>query len=77
MGAPKRGGWQWQMTQMTDTDRAARLWPALVLGMVWMVTIGTDLDAGPPAACPDLPDLCLLLGGSGWFAWAGCGCSSN
>jgi hypothetical protein len=59
----KRGGWQWQMTQMTDPDRAARLWLALARAMVWMVTIGTDLEAGPPAACPDLPDLRPLLGG--------------
>jgi hypothetical protein len=44
-------------------DRAARLWLALARAMVWMVTIGTDLEAGPPAACPDLPDLRPLLGG--------------
>lgn len=59
----KRGGWQWQMTQMTDPDRAARLWLALALAMFWMVTVGTDLEAGPAAACPDLPDLRPLLGG--------------
>jgi hypothetical protein len=28
--------------------------------MVWMVTIGTDLEVGPPGTCPDLRP---LLGG--------------
>jgi hypothetical protein len=28
-----------------------------------MVTIGTDLEVGPPGTCPDLPDLRPLLGG--------------
>ncbi|MGQ9926887.1 MAG: hypothetical protein ACUVS4_08455 [Chloroflexaceae bacterium] len=59
----RRGGWQWQMTQMTDPDRAARLWLALALAMFWMVTIGTDLEASPPAPCLERPDLRPLLGG--------------
>lgn len=59
----KRGGWQWQMTRMTDPDRAARLWLALALAMFWMVAIGADLETGPPESCPDLPDLRPLLGG--------------
>ena len=59
----KRGGWQWQMTQMTDPDRAARLWLALALAMLWMVSIGTDLEVGPPTNPAELPDLRPLLGG--------------
>lgn len=59
----KRGGWQWQQTQMTDPDRAARLWLALAVAMLWMVSLGTDLEIGPPASMPDLPDLTPLLGG--------------
>ncbi|MEM8534094.1 MAG: hypothetical protein AAGF95_24825 [Chloroflexota bacterium] len=39
----KRGGWQWQMTQMTDPDRAARL----ALG-----TGPTDPSRTAPAASP-------------------------
>lgn len=56
----KRGGWQWQHTQMTDPDRAARLWLALALAMLWMVTVGTELDV---SAVEDsaLPDLRALL----------------
>ena len=59
----KRGGWQWQMTQMTDPDRAARLWLALALAMFWMVSIGTDLEVGPLSLSPDVPDVRPLLGG--------------
>lgn len=59
----KRGGWQWQQTQMRDPERAARLWLALAVAMVWMVSLGTDLEVGPPATMPELPDLRPLLGG--------------
>ncbi|MBP1469044.1 hypothetical protein EYB53_025280 [Candidatus Chloroploca sp. M-50] len=62
----KRGGWQWQQTQMTDPERAARLWLAMAVASLWTISVGsalevpadgeTDLDLG------DLPELRALLG---------------
>ena len=40
----KRGGWQWQRTQMTDPTRAERLWLAMALAMLWVVSIGSTLE---------------------------------
>ncbi len=57
----KRGGWQWQQTRMTDPDRAARLWLALAVASLWMVSLGSDLEVGPDAEMPDLPDLRSVL----------------
>jgi hypothetical protein len=60
----KRGGWQWQQTRMTDPERAARLWLALAVATLWMVSVGSALeDAGLPAP-DDLADLQGLLGGA-------------
>jgi len=50
----KRGGWQWQLTRMTDPQRAARLWLALAVATLWMVSLGSDLEVG---SLPPLPDL--------------------
>jgi hypothetical protein len=57
----KRGGWQWQQTRMTDPARAARLWLALAVATLWVVTLGSELETGPADMHPDLPDLRLLL----------------
>lgn len=57
----KRGGWQWQQTRMTDPERAARLWLALSVASLWMVTLGSQLETGPTDENPDLPDLRVLL----------------
>jgi hypothetical protein len=46
---------------MTDPARAARLWLALAVATLWVVTLGSELETGPTEAYPDLPDLCLLL----------------
>ena len=59
----KRGGWQWQQTRMTNPDRAERLWLALAVANLWMVTLGSELESGPTAEVPDLPDLKLILAG--------------
>jgi hypothetical protein len=61
----KRGGWQWQQTQMTDPARVARLWLAMAVATLWMITLGSDVELGPSVAWPDLPDLRPLLGLSG------------
>ena len=58
----KRSGWQWQYTQMTVPARAARLWLALAVATLWMVSVGSDLEVGPPPESPELPDLRPLLG---------------
>ena len=58
----KRGGWQWQYTQMSAPDRAARLWLALAVATLWMVSVGGALEVGPRAAAAALPDLRRLLG---------------
>ncbi len=58
----KRGGWQWQQTQMRDPARAARLWLAMAVATLWMLTIGSDLELGPTDDHPDLPDLQSILG---------------
>lgn len=57
----KRGGWQWQQTRTTDSGRAARVWLALAIATLWMVTLGSELETGPTAEMPDLPDLRLIL----------------
>jgi hypothetical protein len=57
----KRGGWQWQQTRMTDPARASRLWLALAVASLWMVTLGSELENGPTDEYPDLPDLRSLL----------------
>jgi hypothetical protein len=57
----KRGGWQWQQTRMTDPGRATRLWLALAIAMLWMVTLGSELETGPTAEVPELPDLRSIL----------------
>jgi hypothetical protein len=58
----KRGGWQWQQTRMTDPGRAARLWLAMALASLWVISVGADLELAPSEDQPDLPDLRLLLG---------------
>lgn len=61
----KRGGWQWQQTQMTDPRRAERLWLALAVAMLWMVSLGTELELPLPDGTGEVPDLQALLGGPG------------
>ena len=53
----KRGGWQWQQTQMQEANRAARLWLAFALAMFWMVAIASDLEL----AAQDLSQMYLEL----------------
>ena len=46
----KRAGWQWQATRVTDPDRAARLWLAVAVATLWLVSIGGAADAALPAS---------------------------
>lgn len=58
----KRGGWQWQQTQMTDPERATRLWLAMAVATLWMISVGSEVEVEPASAANDLPDLRPLLG---------------
>jgi hypothetical protein len=42
----KRGGWQWQRTRMTDPDRAARLWLAVAVATLWLLSVGGAAEEG-------------------------------
>jgi hypothetical protein len=46
----KRGGWQWHQTKMTDPARAERLWLAMAVATLWVVSIGGEVDATRPAS---------------------------
>lgn len=45
----KRAGWQWQRTRMTDPARAARLWLAVAVATLWLLSVGGEADARIPA----------------------------
>lgn len=50
----KRGGWQWQSTRMTDPARAARLWLAMAVATLWVVSVGSDQEDTPIDELPNL-----------------------
>jgi hypothetical protein len=57
----KRAGWQWQRARMTEPQRAARLWLAVALATLWLLSVGgaaeetipegTLLDVSEALAC--------------------------
>jgi hypothetical protein len=53
----KRDGWQWQKTRMTDPNRASRLWLALAVATLWVISVGgqRELEA-PEKKCLSLPE---------------------
>jgi hypothetical protein len=54
----KRGGWQWHQTKMTDPVRATRLWLAIAVATLWVVSVGGEADAAlPVSSLEDLPEL--------------------
>ena len=40
----KRGGWHWQMTQMAEPSRVGRVWLAMAVAMLWVVSVGSELE---------------------------------
>jgi hypothetical protein len=53
----KRGGWQWQRTRMTDPERAARLWLAVAVATLWLLSVGGEAEeAIPPSTFLDLTE---------------------
>lgn len=55
----KRGGWQWQRTQMRDAQRAERLWLAVAVATLWVLAVGgeaevkaiQEMQLEPPSVC--------------------------
>jgi hypothetical protein len=53
----KRGGWQWQRTRMSDPQRAARLWLAVAVATLWLLSVGSMTeDTLPVSTLPPLAD---------------------
>lgn len=53
----KRGGWQWQRTRMLDPERAARLWLAVAVATLWLLSVGGEADERlPPSTLLDLTE---------------------
>ena len=46
----KRGGWGWHQTKMTDPQRAERLWLAIAVATLWVVSVGGQADANLPVS---------------------------
>jgi hypothetical protein len=44
----KRGGWQWHRTRMSDPQRAARLWLAVAVATLWLLSVGGAAEATIP-----------------------------
>ena len=52
-----RGGGQWQRPRMTDPERAARLWLAVAVATLWLLSVGGEADASvPPSTLPDVTE---------------------
>ena len=59
----KRAGWQWHRTRMSDPERAARLWLAVAVATLWLLSVGGAADETIPAStlldvtalCPEPP----------------------
>ena len=49
----KRGGWQWQQTKMSDPRRAERLWLAMAVATLWVVSVGCQAEVSQPLALLD------------------------
>jgi len=58
----KRAGWQWQRTRMTRPERAARLWLAVAVATLWVLSVGGEADEDIPASTvPQVTDLIPIL----------------
>jgi hypothetical protein len=54
----KRAGWQWQRTHMTTPERAARLWLAVAVATLWLLSVGGEAEETIPAST--IPDITAL-----------------
>jgi hypothetical protein len=65
----KRAGWQWQKTRMKDSARAGRLWLAVAVATLWLVSVGGEAEAGiAQSTIPELVSLKLRRSGTAWRA---------
>jgi DDE family transposase len=55
----KRAGWQWHRTHMTKPERAARLWLAVAVATLWLLSVGGEAEETIPAST--VPDVTPLL----------------
>ncbi len=46
----KRGGWHWHQTKMVEPKRAERLWLAIAVATLWVVSVGGEVDASLPVS---------------------------
>jgi hypothetical protein len=46
----QRAGWPWQRTRMTQPDRAARLWLAVAVATLWLLSVGGVAEEAIPAS---------------------------
>ena len=56
----KRAGWQWQRTRMTQPARAARLWLAVAVATLWLLSVGGAAEEAIPEST--LLDVTAALG---------------
>jgi hypothetical protein len=53
----KRGGWHWEQTKMRNPQRAERLWLAMAVATLWVVSVGCQAEVAQPvrllAALPE------------------------
>ena len=55
----KHAGWQWHRTRMKDPDCAARLWLAVAVATLWLLSVGEVADTTiPVSTLPDVTGLC-------------------
>ncbi len=53
----KRAGWNWHRTRMTDPERAMRLWFAIAIATLWVVSVGGEAEDNLPASSfEELPE---------------------
>jgi hypothetical protein len=55
----QRAGWQWQRTHMTQPERAARLWLAVAVATLWLLSVGGEAEETIPAST--VPDVTALV----------------
>jgi len=55
----KRAGWQWHRTRMTMPERAARLWLAVAVATLWLLSVGGEADEAIPTST--VPEVTALI----------------
>jgi hypothetical protein len=54
----KRGGWEWHQTKMREPARAERLWLAIAVATLWVVSVGGEAEERlPVSSLEELPEV--------------------